>query len=164
MLPEKWIVRIDKDINHPALKYLQNKYYNISPYWKYYGENKNKCVAFDYFVQINKDYTILTTEQFLEMTTEQEVWKKGDIIYSKKYDAFRKIFSIIDNYIIFCTNVCPTLERAMNSNEIDVLSKDFLKQSDYKLYNSENPNVLELTLEEIAQRFNVNVKDLKIKK
>lgn len=162
MLPKNWITGRCPEV----LNYL-NKKYNLflKGGYNYYGEvNGDKLVIFDYFCEINKDYTILTTEEFLAMITEQEVWKKGDILYSKKYEAFRKIYAIIDNYIIFCTDVCPTPEKAMNSNEMDVLSKEFLEQTDYKLYNSENLNVLELTLEEIAQKFNVNVKDLKIKK
>lgn len=157
MLPENWVTNKYPEV----LKYLNKKYNrNLIGLFFYYGEtNAQEYFEGDYYP---KNYTYLTKEQFLEMTTEQEVWKKGDIIYSEKHNTYRKIHSCIDD-IVFTTNSKEEISE-IYENSVTINIKNSLIDNGYKLYNSKNSNVLELTLGEIAEKFNVDVKDLKIKK
>lgn len=160
MLPESWIT----DKCPEVLDYLNKKYnLKLSGICCYYGElNQKGPFAIDNYL---KDYTYLTKEQFLEMVQEKEVWEKGDILYSERFNSYRKIFLIIDEIVFVSENKVNT-NLIKDYVDLNVVTKEYLELRDYKLYKSKKKEekIVELTLEEIAEKFNVDVKSLKIKK
>ena len=157
MLPEKWVT----DTCPEVLKYLNKKYNrNLIGLCFYYGEtNAQEYFEGDYYP---KNYTYLTKEQFLEMTTEKEVWKKGDILFNGI--VYRKILYVLDENIFFTTNAYTDLKSIENCSTVEPLSKKYLENKDFKVYNIQPSSItVTLTLEEIANKFNVDVKNLKIK-
>lgn len=156
MLPQNWIT----DRCPEVLDYLNKKHkVHLKGVFKFYGERGNFIYSQDI---IRSSYTYLTTKEFLEMTQKKEVWKEGDILFSKQYNSYRKIFLVIDN-IVFVSegNIDKNLIR--NTDSLDVVTKEYLESKFYKLYKPEEVKVVELTLKEIAEKFNVDVKSLKIK-
>ncbi len=144
-----------------VLDYLNKKYKtSLGGIFKFYGERGNSIYSVDI---IRSSHTYLTNKEFLEMKEEKEIWKKGDILFSKQYNSYRKIFLVIDN-IVFVSEANANKDNVQEEYRLDVVTKEYLEFKHYKLYKPEEEKVIELTLEEIAKKFNVDVKSLKIKK
>lgn len=163
MLPESWIT----DKCPEVLDYLNKKYnLKLSGCFCYYGETKqDKYFAGD---SRYKEYTYLTKEQFLEMIQEKEVWKKGGVLYSDVEKSYRKIFNVFDNIIFtsMSSHHYDSFSLEKFKDPIIIFRKESLESNGYKLYKpkEKEEKIVELTLEEIAEKFDVDIKSLKIKK
>lgn len=114
--------------------------------------SKNLGVYSDIY---SSEFNIVSFEEFCKLKNINTMkYKEGDIIVNDNGNK-RKILA-----------VCGELYAVSNDNHFDEFgywdTESYLDSQKYKLY--EEPKVVELTLEDIAKKFEVDVDNLKIKK
>ena len=167
-LPKSWVI---KPLNIDDYTYVENyfiKKHNIiraTNFWVYLGEKDGNIFWTDNIHYYKYEgLEELTIEQFKEMIKEEEVWKKGDILYTQ--NSYIKIIEILGD-VCFHTGSHINIKNIDESVVIVNTISNLRINRKLKLYKPEQEkeeNILELTLEEIAEKFNVDVKHLKIKK